>query len=85
MFVTIVRQTRVSLLVHVQKLILLLTPLLGKTPIVFYGQNTAVGFLPHATGRFDPYVLCNSSFIISYYVNKVIQRILLHLTLKVIS
>ena len=47
-------------------LILLLTPLLGKTPIVFYGQNTTVGVLPYATGRFDPYVLCNTSFIISY-------------------
>ena len=31
-------------------------------PIVFYGQNTTLGVLPYATGRFDPHVLCYSSF-----------------------
>ena len=51
---------------EIYKYILLLPLLWGKTPIVFYGQNTTVGVLPHATGRFDPYVLCYSSFIISY-------------------
>ena len=33
--------------------ILLLTPLWGKTPIVFYRQNTTMDVLPHATGRFS--------------------------------
>ena len=34
--------------------------------IVLYGQNTTAGVLPHATRRFDSYVLCYSSFVISY-------------------
>ena len=46
--------------------VLLLTPLWGKTPIAFYGQNITVGVLPHANGRFDPDILCYSSFIISF-------------------
>ena len=52
--------------------------------IVFYGQNTTVGVLRHATGRFP---LCSVLLVLSYCscINKVIQRILLHLTLKVIS
>ena len=32
---------------------------------MFYGQNTTVGGLPHATRRLDPYFLCYSSFIVS--------------------
>ena len=52
--------------------------------IVFYWQNTTVGVLRHATGRFP---LCSVLLVLSYFscINKVIQRILLHLTLKVIS
>ena len=40
--------------------------LVGQDAHCVYGLNTTVGVLPHATGRFDPYVLCYSSFIISY-------------------
>ena len=43
---------------------------MGQDAHIFYGQNTTVGVFPHATGRFDPYVLGYSSFIISYVKKK---------------
>ena len=56
----------------------------GKMPIVFYGQNTTWEFCPMSLGVLTLMFCATHPFLFLMY-SQVIQRIRLHLTLKVIS